>query len=774
VIVAFALTIFLSAFLLFQVQLIVAKHLLPWFGGAPAVWTTCQLFFQVSLLIGYSYAHWLTRANNLRRQGRIHIGFLIVAVAALGLVSAWSGIPLHAPRSMMPVLVDQPIALLLLILAVTIGLPFLVLSATGPLLQRWHSHTTHSLDQTYRLFALSNAGSFLGLLTYPFGIERLQDISQQAITWAGLFLIFAICCGVVAVRMMRVVADDCVASAAERRSVGAAAAELQLPPIPARPWTWLLLSFFSSAMFLATTNKLSLEVAAVPFLWVIPLGLYLLTFVICFDRPRWYARRWFIAFAALTTTAVLTIGALKIGISIPNQVIAYSIFLTCFCMVCHGELARLKPGASSLTTFYLVIATGGALGGVFVGLFAPAVFSDIWEFHIVVLAGWLGFAMVWKLDRVSPFYTGDRGLFSVLVLFLGVLAVHFVILWAGLSRAALVVRYDWVVPAVGGGLLACVVSLALWRTRLAARQVWPVALVAFVLLTSGLALNERIGDSKRNSHFAARDFYGVVQIRIATLPNGDLVRQLLDGNTIHGVQHLDRRKSNLPMAYYSPSSGIAAAVRYVTHAERTQEESREGVHFGILGMGAASMAGFARPGDQVRFYELNPTVIEIAAGHEPQFTFVRDCAGEVTVVAGDGRLVLERELREGSPQAFDLLAMDAFSSDAVPVHLLTEEAFAIYASHLRERGSILAFNITNRHLELEPVVAAAARRHGFHGVRIDTDGDSPVVIGSSWILLSRDSSVLDHPLIVESNPRPLGDREVAFTDRYSNLFRVLK
>lgn len=772
---AFALTIFLSAFLLFQVQLIIAKHLLPWFGGVPAVWTTCQLFFQVSLLVGYSYAHWLARTSDLRRQGQIHLGFLLVAIVALGLVSAWSGTPLHAPTLLMPNGLEQPVGLLLLILVLTVGMPFLVLSATGPLLQRWHSHTSRSLDRTYRLYALSNAGSLLGLLSYPFAIERLQDLSSQAVTWTLLFLTFAFACGVVAWRTMKIEVGPRYAVIADPSIADPPLQATSAVPDRVRPWLWFLLSFSSSSMFLSTTNELSLEVAAVPFLWVIPLGIYLLTFIICFDRPRWYSRRWMMVAAALTTVVALSMSVVKVNFPIPYQVITYGLFLASFCMVCHGELSRLRPQSSILTQFYLVIAFGGAMGGAFAGLFAPAVFPDVWEFQVAALVGWVVFGAMWMADRTSPFFTGDRWHFALFTFLISLPTVHYFILWADLSQTSFVVKYDWRVPLAVGAGVSLLVSLVLWRSRWAAVRLWPVALVALALLTGGTVLNERIHDSQRSSQFAARDFYGVVRIRVTEVPSYvGLVRQLVDGNTIHGTQLLDPHQSNLPTAYYSPSTGIAAAVRYLMHSAQGNPETREGFHFGILGMGAGVMAGFAQTGDLVRFYELNPTVIKIAAGADAQFTFVRDCACEVNIVAGDGRLSLERELSEGASQKFDLLAMDAFSSDAVPVHLLTEEAFQLYSAHLRDEDSILAVNITNRHLDLEPVVAAAARSLGFHGIRVDTEGDLPVPLRSSWILLTREPRMFEHSLIAEVNPRTLGDREVAFTDSYSNLFRVMK
>jgi hypothetical protein len=306
--------------------------------------------------------------------------------------------------------------------------------------------------------------------------------------------------------------------------------------------------------------------------------------------------------------------------------------------------------------------------------------------------------------------------------------------------------------------------------------IWPRFVVLAVILAAGHVLFERVQRSDVGNVYAARNFYGVVRINVVQAPPiGTRVQRLLDGNTIHGVQVLEKGLSKVPTAYYSPSSGIAVASRQLIRGSGVRGVNGvRNVHFGVLGMGAGTMAAFAQLGDRVRFYEFNPTVMDIAMGPKAHFTFIGDGAAEVTVVAGDGRLSLERELRKDAPQEFDLLAMDAFSSDAVPVHLLTEEAFGVYAAHLRGDDSILAVNVTNRHLELEPVVAASARRLGFHGIRIDSNGDPPVREKSSWILLSRSAKMIENLETTATLARPLLAREVLFTDRYSNLFRVLK
>jgi hypothetical protein len=772
--VLYALTIFLSAFLLFQVQLILAKQLLPWFGGTPAVWTTCQLFFQITLLAGYGYAHSLAGRKSLRQQGGIHLGVLMCAGAALVATALWSGGPLLAPEALRPGGSQRPIGLLLLILALTVGLPFFVLSSTGPLLQRWHSHSTESLDRTYRLYAVSNVGSLLGLMTYPFGVERVFDLNQQAAVWAGLFAAFVLGCAALAWRVSR--AETQPQGSGQQPSTDSGVAEVTPEairvPRALQPWLWLSLAFCGSAMFLATTNQLSLEVAAIPFVWVLPLGLYLLTFIVCFDRPGWYSRRWAVLAAAAATVLVLTLSAIAPVLRVRDAVIVYGLFLMAFCWVCHGELARLRPGAERLTRFYLLISLGGAAGGAFVGLVAPTFFTDVWEFHVAALFGWVALGVVWLADRESTLHTGDRWQFTLVAGIVGVMCAYLVIHYTSLRATSVVARYDWRLPLAAGALLAVVLSLMFWRSRLIGSAIWPRALVLLVVVVAAKSLHHRVEASAVGNQFAARDFYGVVRVRIDA---GGTAKVLMDGNTVHGVQLLAERFRNLPTTYYAPSTGIAAAVGYLTRSTTSIDGNvSRPIHVGILGMGAGVMAAFARPGDRVRYYELNPKVIEISQGASPHFTFVRDSAGKVDTVVGDGRLSLERELIEGDPQGFDLFVMDAFSSDAVPVHLLTEEAFRIYTKHLRDDRSIIAVNITNRHLNLEPVVTASARRLGLRGIRVDVAPDPPASVASSWILLSRNAQLFDDPSIASVKPRPLQDREVLFTDRYSNLLRVLK
>lgn len=761
----FGSVVLLSAWLLFQVQLIVAKHLLPWFGGTPAVWTTSQMFFQVVLLCGYGYAHAVTRMPRARTQYVVHLGVLAAAGVAVFAMAARGGQPLLAPVAMHPTAGETPVLHLLLVLVVSVGLPFFALATTAPLLQRWHARHAVSLDATYRLYALSNIGSFLGLLSYPVLVERLLDLRSQAWTWAGMFLVFAAGCAIVARQ----------SAAVGERPAGAASVDADAPVLadgtPTRPAAsqivaWVLLSAVGSVAFLATTSQLTYDVAAVPFLWTLPLAVYLLTFVVSFDRPRWYSRRWMPVAAAVASIAVLS--NITYGLTVPLQVAVHLGFLFTFCMVCHGEIVRLRPGAAHLTLFYLLIATGGAIGGLLVSIVAPLVFEDFLEFLLVVPAGWLALALAWSRDRTSPFHQGDRWVFASVVAIVLFMTIRYPL--ERMHVGSWLSRHGWTVTLVAAVVLAAGLSTALWRTRLASARIWPRALVVGVLVVAGFFVSQRIRRAQEGLLYASRNFYGVV--RVEEIASESLVgRQLMHGTTVHGVQVEAFGRRPTPTAYYSPSSGIALASSNLVRSGRAAGASR-GVHFGVVGMGVGTMTAFAGEGDRVRYYEINPDVIDVARGQ--YFTYLRETAADVAVVTGDARLSLEQERDQGHLQRFDLLALDAFSSDAIPMHLMTREAFRLYAAHLNGDRAILAVNVTNRYVDLEPVVASHARALGFSAVRVDSPGDPPVVVNSSWILLSRDPWLDGHPTLRRYGARPLADGDVSFTDRYSNLFRVLK
>ena len=759
--------IFLSAFLLFQMQLVVAKHLLPWFGGTPAVWTTSQMFFQVLLLGGYAYAHRLGKVSRVSTQPRIHVALLLSSLVAVLALLAWGGAPLLAPESMKPTEANNPVWLLLTILASTVAVPFFALSTTGPLLQRWHSHQEATVQKTYRLYGLSNAGSLLGLVSYPLGIERALDLPSQAWLWAGGFALFIVG-GVIICRQTSALGNDQSRDQGVDRDTPAEGDER---PGWSRMMLWLFLSGAGSVLFLATTNQLSQDVAAVPLLWALPLAIYLLTFIICFDRPQWYSRRWTVLAAAVASLAITP--AIVDDLSVPAQIAGYSALVFSMCMLCHGELVRLRPGARHLTLFYLLVALGGALGGTFASIAAPVFFRGVWELQWGVVAGWLLVMAAWSLDRESPVHSGDRWLFVGLIAIACFLSLSYVL------ESPIVARIDWlssqggIATFVGTAVVTISVGAIARTQRIALSPHWPKALLLFLIVSSCVfAVQSMWRTTRTGTLFADRNFYGSIRVVSIPVAGGD-ARQLDHGTTLHGVQVNTRRYYKTPTAYYSPGSGISVAARLIRSEVPSTAGHSDGVHFGVLGMGVGTISAFAGRGDRVRYYEINPEVIDLSRGLDPYFTFVEDSAAKTDIVEGDARLILERELVDQQPQQFDLLAIDAFSGDSVPIHLTTLEAFRVYARHLRNDDSILAVNVTNRYVDLEPVIAANARALGFYGVRVDNLGEVPAPVASSWILLTRNRRVLDHPELQRAGVRPLRNRHILFTDKYSNLLRVL-
>jgi SAM-dependent methyltransferase len=684
-----ALTIFLSALLLFQVEPLIGKIILPWFGGVAAVWTVCLLFFQVVLLLGYLYAHLLTQHFVRRTQGWIHTALLAASLMVL---------PILPRNSWKPAGPDHPALRILEVLVLAVGLPFFTLSATSPLLQAWWAGARKG-EGVYRFYALSNAGSLLGLLTYPVLIEPRLTIPHQGWSWSFAYGAFAIACGMIAIT---------------RREKAVA------PPqetIVARPgWNtralWVALPACSSALLLAITNHITQNIAAVSFLWVIPLSLYMLSFILCFGS-RWYHRMLFLR--ALGVALGCMAYALSPSLTSLPLWILISLFcagLLFCCMFCHGELARLKPDPSQLTSFYFWSSLGSVAGATFVALLAPQIFSGFYELHVGLGACALLAALVHRMDPTSPFRQTQ---------------------W----RMALRILY---------GLAATV-------------------MVSLFLLAR---------DESASSNRMARNFYGVLRVSDESAPNVMLLkgdeqsrpkddlrfRRLMNGTITHGLQFLGAARRDQPASYYGPDSGIGVAFKALA--------SRDPRRVGVIGLGAGTIAAYAHEGDEFTFYEINPLVVQIA---QHDFTFLRDSKAHISFELGDARLTLERQ----SPQDRDLLAVDAFSSDSIPVHLLTLEAFELYFRHLKPDG-ILAVHISNRHLYLEPVVAAAAEKLGKDAVLIESPSDrAKEIFLARWVLLANRGVLQQFPAVEEAGePAESLARVKLWTDSYSSLFAVLK
>lgn len=765
----FVFSIFLSAFLLFQVQLLLSKYFLPWFGGAPAVWTTCMLTFQTLLLAGYAYAHWLTQGVTLPAQRRIHLSLAGVSVALLAaLLFAWES-PILPDADWKPSGTQEPISYLLLLLLVSIGLPFFMLSTTNPLLQSWQSRTSPGRSP-YRLYAFSNLGSMLGLVSYPLIVQIYVPLKLQAMLWASAYLVF--------VAGLAWCAQLAVPGGHKRASPATAPA----PDAPRR-LLWFGLAACASLLLLAITNQITQEVASVPFLWMLPLAVYLLSFILCFGDNRWYSRApWSVALvAALSLASLLVQHGYKT--SIVAQIVIYTAALFIACMACHGELARLKPSPRHLTGYFLTIAAGGAAGGIFVGILAPGMFPGFWELQIGLWACAAVFAGAVYHDRASFFHHGASILPALGVLAAALLLTTFSVSdW--FSRIDLVtdaVRtpYLWPVlllfaaglvvlrPAITAG--AGVFGTISGRDRLN-RGLWKRRLVLAALLAFAATQAAMVGEPVAGAMAMTRNFYGMLSVirEDADDPERHALT-LRHGQIAHGMQYQMAARQALPTSYYGVRSGIALALG--NHPRRRTG----GLRIGVVGLGVGTLAAYGRHGDRLRFYEINPAVIRLAQGARSLFTYLDNSPADIEVVPGDARLSLERELAGGGPRNFDVLAIDAFSSDAIPVHLLTREAIGLYLRHLDPRAGILAVHISNRFVNLKPVVTRLARHYGLDIAIVDSFGKTlSGEWASDWILLSRPGVVSRIPaLMAAAEPPPEGEAAL-WTDDYSNLLGALR
>ena len=753
----FALTIFTGAFLLFQVQPLIGKYILPWFGGSPGVWTTCMLFFQALLLGGYAYAHFSTTRLTPRRQVLVHLALLLLAVLLL---------PITPSESWKPTAGGDPVLRILLLLTVTLGLLYFVLSSTGPLLQHWFSLTRPGVSP-YRLYALSNIGSLLALMSYPFYFEWAFTRQQQAALWSVGLGVFVLVCAYCALQV-RKVAVGAGGSAGE----GAQGGEVPAPPSFADKLMWVVLPVIASILLLATTNKLSQDVAVIPFLWVLPLGLYLLTFILCFDHARWYNRNLFAGLLVIGIGVVCHLLFADNGAPLGLQVVGYAFTLFVACMVCHGELYRLKPATTKLTAYYLSIAAGGALGGLLVGVIAPLVLDHYLELQLGLwgLTYLMGYVCLKEENRQLSLSAA----FGILTLaaIMPALEVNVVSSGWGEVGEELVDAYrsfyaeHWKEAAlVIGVVLVCFFDrkkgfLREWQPRMG-------GFVMFLALALAVTFFVELRQASRFVIEGTRNFYGMLKVVEYNADDPSTHYDiLLHGGTTHGLQFRDPLLSILPTTYYGETSGVGRAIRNFTGPAQPRR-------YGLVGLGTGSLATYGEAGDLMRIYEINPEVERLARS---RFRYLEQSASTVEVVLGDARLSLEQELIAGQRHEFDLLALDAFSSDAIPVHLLTREAMALYLAHMKADG-VIAVHISNRYLDLEPVVENLARHFGL-GFAIINDGEPENwwVYRTTWILLSRNQAFLDQAAITDfSSAPPSLENEVGlWTDEQASLFKVLR
>ena len=679
----YAATIFLSAFLLFQVQPLIAKFILPWFGGSAAVWSAALLFFQLLLLAGYLYAHLLIRFLKPKQQFMMHTGLLAASLITLPIIPnpVWraTGVADPTPR-------------ILLLLAATVGLPYTMLSATSPLLQAWFVRARKGAVP-YRLFALSNFGSMLALISYPTLVEPRMPLHTQGIFWSWGFAVFAAAC-VLAAWKATGVPDHVPEDAFSGTRVAA-------PGIGDR-LLWIGFPACASVLLLAVTSHLTQNVAPIPLLWVVPLSLYLLSFILCFESDRLYPR-WLFLPLLVVALGVFTWGITlyENNLEIQRLIIALCGSLFVCCMVCHGELSRRRPHPRYLTQFYLLVSLGGALGGLVVAFASPRLFRDYSELPIGLV---------------------------------GCAALVACVLW---NRAPGVPRALWIRGAL-------------------------------VLATLGFAGYLGYVELKKENRYvrSVRNFYGVMHVRDDEADQYvPAERVLVHGTIEHGTQLKEDVKGRIPTSYFGRTSGVYRAIR-------TLRDSRGALRLGVLGLGAGVTATLAKPGDILHYYEINSLVLDVAS-HE--FGFLKGCPAKPQVFMGDARLVLDAMPSEN----LDFLAIDAFSSDAVPIHLLTREAYQVYRRHLKPDG-VFAIHISNRYLDLKPVVAQSMAEMGWRGRIVEDDGvDQPYYTGTTWAILSPneeffesknfagDSNSIVSPLL----PTP---GFPAWTDDFSNIISIIK
>ena len=763
----YAATIFTGAFLLFQVEPLLARYILPWFGGTSAVWITCMLFFQLLLVAGYAYSHLIATRLAPRRQVIVHIALVCACVLLMGsLCLAWQS-PITPGPNWKPLSPDFPITRIFILMAVSIGIPFFILSTTGPLLQAWFARSHHGISP-YRLYALSNVGSLLALVMYPFLVEPALTLKAQARLWSLAFTVFAV--GVALCGLNLPKSQD-VSSNSVEPDFSATSAQVAAPT-GATYALWIVLAAIASLMLLATTNEICQEVAVVPFLWVLPLAIYLLSFIVCFDSERWYRRGIFhpaLGVAMFLTCIVLC----RSGANILTQVLVYCAMLGAVCMVCHGELVRLKPAERYLTSFYLMVAVGGALGGVFAALVAPMIFTGYWEFHLAIWASALMLFIALMRDRRS--WIHERKPVTAMMLLAGALTLPQLLGTASIVDAMRRLAGNHQLPAtlVALGLFAAVVfrkdsQVASKRPGLTVQA----GVVAGLVVVAGVLLAS-IGAKLITSSLTTRNFYGALSVY--SIDNSDPEKhsfKLLHGPILHGIQYTAPDKIRLPLSYYSPDSGLGMLMAHLPGRSGLDPHDRS-IRLGVIGLGIGTLAAYGERGDYVRFYEINPQVTKIATDPKGFFTYLHDTSAKVDIIPGDARLSMERELANSNSQEFDVLVLDAFAGDAIPVHLLTREAVEIYLRELKTDG-VLAVNISNRHLDLQPVIHELAGQFNLRaGFKHSNDG--PFFLMSDWILLSRNAEILGRPEI-SNRLQPLEwQRGVRlWTDDYSNLFQILR
>jgi hypothetical protein len=771
----YALTIFLSAFLLFQVEPIIAKYILPWFGGGASVWTACLLFFQLLLLAGYLYAHLVGSRLRARSQVMVHLALVAGCGALMGvLATIWTS-PIMPNASWRPRTTEFPILQILQTLVVSVGLPYFVLATTAPLLQSWFARTTTA--SPYRLYSLSNLGALLALFTYPFVIEPALHLKTQGVIWPALYVFFAIGISLCALGLWKSQRDTEIFASERPNYDGVDRASRSV----ATYVLWILLAACPSLALIGSTNQMTQDIAPIPFLWVLPLGLYLISFIICFDNEQWYRREIFLpafaiaifffiilaegdsAIASLSRVDVFFLAARR---NLVVQVVTACALLFTACMVCHGELVRMRPHQRHLTAFYLMVSIGGAVGGVIGAVIAPLLFRGYWELRLAISAATVLAFIVLMRDRHSlihqPHAASEITLLLAFLVLPQLMGIGFADGLANLPQ----------LTVIG----AMIVLIALrnrveFLSRPGARIQF--ATLAAVFMVAGVAVTTSIA-AYRSAAMTTRNFYGLFRVVSNQSPDPQFRSYALwSGRIMHGEQFLNPRMRYVPVAYYGPESGIGLLLN--NHPNRSAPDPDAwALRIGVVGLGTGTVAAWGRLGDYIRYYEINPAIVAMSRGTDAWFTYVGDSSAKVDIILGDGRLSMEREIAAGHVQNFDVLAVDAFSGDAIPIHLLTRQAMEIYLRELKPDG-VLALHITNRFLDLAPLAQQLAHAFNLHGGMVIDHPEHLIYADSVWVLLSRSAAAFSAPDIA-SHLQPLdAQRKVRlWTDDYSNLFQLLR
>ncbi len=747
--VLFSLTLFLSAGLLFLVELMIAKMILPLLGGTPSVWNTCMMFFQVMLLAGYGYAHISGTKAGVYRQIIIHLSILVVACIVL---------PVAIPRQWAPSAESNPIGGMLLLLLISVGPPFFVLSATAPLLQQWFARTGHpSAGDPYFLYSASNLGSMLALISYPTWIEPHFRLAQQSRSWSlgyVIFLALTVLCAA-ATKKYRSVCQP-VGKETGVNPAGACAGD-DSPPTYAERGRWILLAFVPSSLMLGVTTFLSTDVAAIPLFWVIPLSLYLLSFIIVFARVPVMVHSVSVLLLPFSIIALIFMNFSDIDIPKWVSFILHLATFFLYCMVCHGEIARTRPATRHLTEFYLLLSFGGMLGGVFNSLIAPVVFTAVFEYPLILILG----AILLPVRNQRCVRTSRRWMDAPLYLAIPIVLVLFTY-WSTANGHIVSETLSWLPDllhikpktldmAVSYGLPALVCCGLLFLRKPFLFGIGVAALMMTLVVSK---------DLKRDIVHRERSFFGVLTV---TRDSDGSFMNLSHGTTLHGKQWLDPSKRPEPVSYYHRKGPVGEVFSEFSGRKKK-------TRIAVTGLGTGSLAAYAGPGQEIDFYEIDPAVKRISS-LPAFFSFLSDCRAKWKVILGDARLTMEK----APPDHYGIIILDAFSSDSIPVHLLTKEAVNLYFSKLNRNG-VLLIHITNRYVNLAPVLAKLADENGFFDRLRDDDEDAEIgKDGSTWVLLARNENDLGGISRNENwakiEPR---NTAAAWTDDFSNILSVFK